>query len=160
MFCPKCGSQNAGEAKFCRACGADLSNVLAIIEGKLPTSLTEKHIDLFGSGLRGLMVGLGFLIVSVVAYRFSPQLAVAVIAVLFALAFAFFFLASGISRLVQARAIKNLLSPTSGDAAPALSPGAAEYIQPPRSVFQTDDLATTPRSVTENTTKHLKMDSD
>ena len=157
MFCPKCGSQNANETKFCRGCGADLSNVLAIIEGKLPASLTEKHIDLFGSGLRGLMVGLGFLIVAVVAYRFSPQLAVAV---LFALAFAFFFLASGISRLVQARAIKNLLSPTASGGAPALPPGATEYIQPPRSIFQTDDLATTPRSVTENTTTHLKMDSD
>ena len=157
MFCPKCGSQNANEAKFCRGCGADLSNVLAIIEGKLPASLTEKHIDLFGSGLRGLMVGLGFLIVSVVAYRFSPQLAVAVI---FALAFAFFFLASGISRLVQARAIKNMLSPTASGGTSALPPGAAEYIQPPRSIFHTDDLATTPRSVTENTTTHLKMDPD
>ena len=157
MFCPKCGSQNANEAKFCRGCGADLSNVLAIIEGKLPASLTEKHIDLFGSGLRGLMVGLGFLIVSVVAYRFSPQLAVAVI---FALAFAFFFLASGISRLVQARAIKNMLSPMASGGTSALPPGAAEYIQPPRSIFHTDDLATTPRSVTENTTTHLKMDPD
>ena len=31
MFCPKCGLQNADETKFCRGRGADLGNVLAVV---------------------------------------------------------------------------------------------------------------------------------
>ena len=48
MFCPKCGLQNAEEAKFCRGCGTDLSNVLAVVEGKLPEmpALSEKYAEL------------------------------------------------------------------------------------------------------------------
>ena len=44
----KCGLQNADNAKFCRSCGADLSNVLAVVEGKLPDRLAEpeNHNDL------------------------------------------------------------------------------------------------------------------
>jgi hypothetical protein len=157
MFCPKCGSQNADETKFCRGCGAGLSNVLAVVDGKMPRDLAEKHIELFGSGLRGLMVGLGFLIVAGMAFGISSRFS---IIGLFAMAFGFFFLAAGISRFVQARAIKNLLAPKQVDQPPVLSPGEPEYIQPTNSRYQTDDLVTTPRSVTEHTTTHLKIGSD
>ena len=158
MFCPKCGSQNADETKFCRGCGVDLSNVLAVVEGRAPDApaLALKHIDLFSSGLRWLIVGVGLMIVAVLGLALSPRLAVIV---LFALAFAFGFIGTGISRLVQAKAIKRLVSPKIGEP-PALSSGQSEYIQPPRSIYQTDDLVTTPRSVTEHTTTHLKMDPD
>jgi hypothetical protein len=158
MFCPKCGSQNADETRFCRGCGADLSSVLAVVEGRAPNvpALAEKHIDLFSSGLRGLIIGVGFMFVSVVAYGLSPRLAVVLV---FLLAFAFYFAGTGVSRLVQARALKRLREPKVS-ATPGLSTGQPEYIQPPRSMYQTDDLVTTPRSVTEHTTTHLKIDSD
>ena len=70
MFCPKCGSQNVDACKFCRGCGADLSNVLAVVAGKVTADLplAEKQIDLFSRGLRGLIGGFGFLIVSGVAF--------------------------------------------------------------------------------------------
>lgn len=159
MFCPKCGSQNADDTKFCRGCGADLSHVSAALEGKprddLP--LAEKHIDLFSSGLRGLIIGVGLLIVAGVASEISTRSAVLVI---FALAFAFFFIGTGISRLVQGRAIKRLRQSKTDQAAPALSAGNAEYIKPSRSVYETDDLVTTPRSVTEHTTTHLTMEPE
>ena len=35
MFCPKCGTQNPDNGKFCRACGTDLKNVSAALSGKL-----------------------------------------------------------------------------------------------------------------------------
>ena len=152
MFCPKCGLQNADETRFCRGCGADLSNVLAVIDGGSPKSLAidEKYIHRFSSGVRGLTMGIGFLIVAAIAYGISARLGVLTV---FALAFGFVFLSAGISRMVQARAIKKLREPKKTD--PALSPGTPDYITPPRSVYQTDDLAT-PRSVTEHTTRHLE----
>src|SRR5215213_3681889 len=111
MFCPKCGSQNSDETKFCRGCGSDLSSVLALVEGReiahVP-AYAEKHIHLFSSGLRGLITGLGFLIVAAVAIGISPKFAILTI---FNLAFATFFLGTGISRLFQARALKRLGTP-------------------------------------------------
>jgi hypothetical protein len=159
MFCPKCGSQNSDETTFCRGCGADLSNVQTAIAGKPRTVLAvaEKHIDLFSSGLRGLMIGLGFLIVSGVAFGISTRLAVLG---LFSLAFAFFFLGTGVARLVQAKALKRFREPQEIRPSPALSPGEPEYIKPSRSLYETDDLLTTPRSVTEHTTTHLQMDPE
>ena len=35
MFCPKCGTQNPDNGKFCRSCGTDLGNVSAALSGKL-----------------------------------------------------------------------------------------------------------------------------
>jgi len=107
MFCPKCGSKNAEETKFCRGCGADLSNALAIVGGRSAddVALAVKHIELFSSALRGLMVGLGFFIVAAVAFGISTRFAVLGV---FALAFAFFFGATGVARLIQARALKRL----------------------------------------------------
>src|SRR5215203_762590 len=111
MFCPKCGSQNSDETKFCRGCGSALSSVLALVEGReiahVP-AYAEKHIHLFSSGLRGLITGFGFLIVAAVAAGISTRLAVLTI---FALAFASFFIGTGVSRLFQARALKQLAAP-------------------------------------------------
>ena len=152
MFCPKCGSQNSDETKYCRGCGADVGSVLAIIEGKVPsvTALDEKQIDLFSSGLRWLLMGLGFLIVSGVSFGISIRLAVLGV---FALAFAFVFIGIGVPRLVQARALKRLREPASDQ--PALTAGHEDYIGPPKPIYETDDLARVPTSVTERTTTHL-----
>ena len=161
MFCPKCGAQNGDGTRFCRGCGADVGGVLAVVEGKVPDAelpLAERHIDLYGSGLRGVMIGVGFLIVAGLSFGISIKLAVLG---LFMLAFASFFLGTGISRLVQARALKRLREPKATEhAPPALAPGEADYIRPARSIYATDDLATTPASVTEHTTTHLELNTE
>ena len=157
MFCPKCGSQNADGTKFCRGCGADVGNVLAAIEGRVPEHFAqaEKQIDHFSRGVRGLVIGIGFLIVSGVAFGVSMRLGVLGV---FALAFAFFFLGTGVSRLIQARSLKALRSPKKIEPTPALAPGEPEYLKPARSIYDTDDLVSRPGSITEHTTTHLKKD--
>lgn len=155
MFCPKCGSQNAGETKFCRGCGADLSNALVIVGGRSvdDVALAVKQIDRFSSGLRGLIVGLGLMIVAGVAFGISMRFAVLGV---FALAFAFFFVGTGVARLIQARALKNLREPKNVQPTPSLQAGEPDYIKPPRSIYETDNLPAERQSVTENTTTHLE----
>jgi hypothetical protein len=105
MFCPKCGSQNAEETKFCRGCGADISNVLAVVEGKAPAGhqLAEKEIELSSKAWRGLIGGMGFLILSGIGFGLSTRTWVMGF---FGLMFAIVFLSTGISRFIQARALK------------------------------------------------------
>ncbi len=167
MFCPKCGSQNADETKFCRGCGAKLSDVLASLEdvwpesgGKNPRSRTkppltreERAIALNSRGIRGTIGGAGFLFISMVVYSRPPQDG---ILWLWPLAFAIIFLSTGFSRLIQARGLRAL---TRKEQAEKLLPEArTEFVQPPRSLYETDDLQ--PMSVTERTTNLLKMDED
>jgi hypothetical protein len=131
--------------------------VVALVTGKVRDSpaLAEKQIDLFSSGLRGAIIGAGFLIVAGVSFGISIKLA---IMGLFMLAFASFFLGTGISRLVQSRAIKKLREPQHPKRTPELASGQPEYFKPARSIYETDDLIGEPRSVTENTTTHLKLE--
>ena len=150
MFCPKCGSQNADETKFCRGCGAELSNILAALEVKKPkssTSLAEKAIALNSRGIRGVLGGIGFLFVAGVIWSRPPYDG---IFWLLPLTFAFIFVSTGISRFVQARGLKAL---SKGSDQLTLPPGQMDYIKPQRSIYETDDLV--PESVTENTTTNL-----
>lgn len=148
MFCPKCGSQNIEQSKFCRGCGADLGPVAALVAGKAPARVTaERHIELKSQAVRGLVLGSGFFLVSALAFALSTR---GLTFSLFALAFAFVFLSSGIARLVQARGLRELAQ---ANDPPAIAPGQTEFPKPLRSLYETDDLA--PISVTEHTTKHL-----
>jgi len=89
------------------------------------------------------------------AFGISEKLA---IIGLFALAFAFFFGGTGVARLFQARALKKLHE--SKNVKASLTSGEPAYITPSRSIYDTEDLAATPRSITENTTTLLdKKDS-
>src|SRR5262245_11026936 len=108
MYCPKCGSNNADGTKFCRGCGAVISSVptALTVQKKQDLALAENQIDLYGSGLRGVLIGTGFLFSSAVAFAVSMRVAVLA---LFFLAFASYFLGTGISRLFQSRALKRLL---------------------------------------------------
>jgi hypothetical protein len=44
MYCPKCGTQNADDASFCRGCGANVSLVPKALAGQIPEPIGEgKH---------------------------------------------------------------------------------------------------------------------
>lgn len=41
MYCPKCGTKNLEDAKFCRGCGANLSFVPRALAGRVPEGVLE-----------------------------------------------------------------------------------------------------------------------
>src|SRR5437660_4484371 len=43
MFCPRCGAQNADDARFCRACGTDISLVPQAVTGQLAERLAAEE---------------------------------------------------------------------------------------------------------------------
>ena len=157
MFCPKCGLENADETKFCRGCGAELTRVLASLEPgkkKPKASLAERSIALYSRGVRGILTGIAFIIVSILVSEYGERDKVWWL-VPFTLALLVF--AGSVSRLVQGFALKRLADREARDGtARELTPGREEYVHSKSSVFDTDDLAASPFSVTERTTNLLR----
>ena len=180
MYCPKCALQNGDEVLYCRGCGADLASVRTALEttaeqggiasphvqlskrqrrrllrrwfdgSETPTDLSERVIEMQSSAIRGLFLSGGFAFITYLIYQNPP---VGGIFWLLPLAFTFFFFSATLSRFVQASMIKKLLRETAQPA--ALPDSEPDYLQPPRSIYETDELAQ-PRSVTDATTKHLR----
>ncbi|MDI1241049.1 MAG: hypothetical protein PSX80_03910 [bacterium] len=163
---------------YCRGCGADLASVrtalMASDQGSIvsrevqlserqlrrlrrrgfdgtetPLALSERVIEAQRSAIRGLFLSVGFGFITAIVYSSPP---VGGIFWLLPLAFTFFFFSATLSRFVQAGMIKKLLRETTPPV--ALPDTQPEYFQPPRSIYETDDLQ--PRSVTDATTRHLR----
>jgi hypothetical protein len=175
MYCPKCALQNGDEVLYCRGCGVDLASVRQSLKkpaasdlsvhfsdrqlrrmkrrgidaDTTPISLAARAFDLQSGGVRAGILGIGFAIVTAVIYSNPP---VGGIFWLLWLIPTFIFFATSVSRFVQAGMIKKLLRSTGQ---PAEMPDTQpNYLQPPRSIYETDDLQ--PRSVTDATTRHLR----
>jgi ribosomal protein L40E len=194
MFCPKCGTENPETGKFCRSCGTDLSGVSKALKKKSSnsndlwgtsgdlwgnsadqndmwqTSGNQKELtnpdDIFGAGVRSVIVGFGFLAVSM-ALLFTGVAGGKSWwwAMLFP---SFFSFANGVSQILKA----NRMNRNAANANPAmqnqippnqpnlnLPPNQTEYVKPQNSIYDTGELAPPP-SVTEQTTKHLEMNSE
>ncbi len=168
MFCPKCGIKNPDNGKYCRSCGANLSNVLAIVEGNLlPEQMPvaeENRAELFSTGVRNVILGFGFLAVGTFLFTMPPNDGIFWLLMMIP---GFSLLASGVSRLIKADVLKkerttrkNVIEPpTFPETRPnkELPPSQTDYVKPAKSIFATDDLSPEPLSVTENTTRHLEM---
>ena len=84
MFCPKCATQNIEGAHFCRACGANISLVPQALIGQLPTTPANEAIGRalrrkrwkepsLAEGSRLLMMGIAFVVVSILIGKYSPS---------------------------------------------------------------------------------------
>lgn len=168
MFCPKCGGDNPEDGKYCRKCGTNLtpvSQALTTGERGVPAYLgKDDPDDLFANAIKQLISGVGFLIVA--AGLFITGVAGGRVwwwAMLFP---AFGLLSKGISGYLKAKRIEKRIA--SGRAAPEPQIEMAQSREelPPmrqtgaRESFEYDTGDLVPPSVTEDTTRHLKADSE
>lgn len=166
MFCPKCGTQNPDNSLFCRSCGANLSKVLALVNGEI-TSLENvesenSFANLRSTGIRNTILGAGFLVVSIFLKSMPGDSSFW----LFFMIAAVSLLASGVSRIIKAEALTDpqlskINSTLQKNSLPAstnpkeLSENAPDYVKT-TSLFKTNELPPQPLSVTEGTTRNLE----
>lgn len=167
MFCPKCGTQNPETGKFCRSCGTDLGNVSDALSGRFHANVPlvdrkGKPVS-YERAIVKLFTGLAFIAVAVALawtgngrgwwfWFLIP---------------AFTSLGAGVAQYIQLRKLEKGLPVYSPNIAQqsslgdsnqsALPPNRTNYVEPD-SRYRTGDLA--PPSVTDNTTRHLEMDSE
>jgi hypothetical protein len=181
MFCPKCGTKNPDDGKFCRSCGSDLAVVNAAMTGNLPATLEGLGLDascdpkeairrkdpheVYADGIKGVITGFGFLAVSMALFFTGVANGHTWWwAMLFP---AFFGFAKGVSDIMKSKQIiasrSATIVPPAGNmigTAPnysSLPSAQTDFIAPdPR--YKTGDLV--PPSVTDNTTRHLEMNAE
>lgn len=168
MFCPKCGQQNPETGKFCRSCGTDLGNVSDALLGKAPRDLRivdkkGKPVS-FEGAITKMFTGLAFVIIAcVLGYT---GMAGGKVWWFWMLIPGFGSLGSGVAQYLQLRrqernspAFSSTYQPTElGPGSNASLPPPQTQFASPESKFRTGDLV--PPSVTDNTTRHLEMDSE
>ncbi len=85
MFCPRCATQNVDGASFCRACGANISLVSHALSGQLPVAdepsdryerysrRKRRREPSLEEAMRGIMMGIAFIVVSILIARYVPS---------------------------------------------------------------------------------------
>ena len=149
MYCPRCSTQNMDSARFCRACGANLSLVPQALTGKLPEAQSEgrgrrrrRREPSLGGGITRTFIGMAFLLIAM-TITFSGRSSGSALWLLIP---AFIILGRGIGELVT------LLNAERKARQLAPPPITQNTPQPPTNpLFE----QLTPPSVTEGTTRHL-----
>ncbi|HVF57151.1 MAG TPA: zinc-ribbon domain-containing protein [Pyrinomonadaceae bacterium] len=166
MFCPKCATQNADDAKFCRACGADISLVPQALNGQIaerPVAADETHLDgrahlrrqERGEGtsveraVSNIAIGIAFLIIFLGGLLFFQR---GFMAWVWMIIPAMACLGKGVGQYLRYKQEQERLAPPTFVPAPSLP-----YQRQSATIAQhgTSELLTPPSSVTEGTTRHL-----
>jgi len=173
MFCPKCGTQNIEDARFCRGCGADIALVPQAMTGHLPeTSSDHENVvgvvwDAHGRRIRrrngvprldkavtNVFMGIGFLLVSFSVFMFAPAGRMWWFWMLIP---AFSMLGGGIAEYVRFKQSKGEEIKLPGAESKKEMPPARVSALPQRN---TSELVPPPPSVTEGTTRHLDLSTE
>ena len=166
MFCPKCGTENPNNGKFCRSCGQDLVAVSAAVTGQLKLKKGEKCDEpaTIDNALTKMGTGLAFLIIA--AFLGYTGMIGARVWWFWLLIPAFTMMGGGIAVYLRYRkqeAAAASLSMSQPQNAFGLNnmgelpPVQTDYISP-ESRFRTGDLV--PPSVAEGTTRHLEINRE
>lgn len=157
MFCPKCATQNVDGASYCRSCGANISLIPQALNGQLPAAPVRADIERafrrkrwkepsLDEGARLLLMGIAFVVVSILIGKYSPGGWTWWYWMLIPAAT---FLGRGISNIVRVQQAKK---ETPKFEQPQMNTGARLQSLP---VARTGELMTPVPSVTEGTTRHL-----
>lgn len=164
MFCPNCSNHNLDNARFCRACGADLEAMALVYNNRVtpPSAWLEKYGESKSKVATGAIIGGGALLI-----WFVPALLIhdimgwtAIWSVFFGwmAVWGFIKMAVNVGGLVKAKTMINATTTNDRE----LSSGEKQVGLPqtplnypiPNSNYDTDQLKSPP-SVTEHTTKFL-----
>lgn len=169
MFCPKCATENAGDAKFCRSCGTDISLVPQVISGQLADRLAAGdeagHVRRRHRGDRGapsidrviknLFMGVAFIFIAFAIKAWGPGGAVWWFWMFLPAAAMF---ANGVSGYLRLAGEKGR-----PEAPPQYQPAQTAFSQPRGAgALPSRDTGEMipPPSVTEGTTRHLGVPAD
>ena len=165
MFCPKCATPNADDARFCRSCGTDIGLVPQALSGSLAERLAAAEDDTrhgrrrrhrgerpptIERAFRGIFMGLAFIFIAFAVRTWAPAGNIWWFWMFIPAALN---LADGVSTYLR------LASEGKGrDSLPYAPQQTA--VPPPRYVSalpprDTGEIVPPPPSVTEGTTRHL-----
>jgi len=163
MFCAKCGNDNPNNGKFCRGCGTALVTTAAApaLVSSAPVCNSGKPIT-WESLMTKFGTGFAFLVISIVlgttGYAGGRNWW------FWLLIPAFTMMGAGIAQYIQLKKHEAIgyvggvspqpLAPTQNASLPT---SQTTWVSP-ESRYKTGDLV--PRSVTDNTTRHLEMDTE
>lgn len=164
MFCPKCATQNADGASFCRGCGANISLVPQALTGQplQAPAPSEEMLEEACSTRRGrrrqltldtafknMFIGVAFLIISIALSR-----TIGAGWWFWMLIPAFSLMGTGIAQFIRIRDRDKRME----FATPRMQQVLPRHDQPvlPR---RTDELRAPVASVTEGTTRHLGVEA-
>lgn len=175
MFCPKCGAQNGDDAKFCRACGTDISLVPQAVTGRLAERLAAGEADYSRGGrrrrrhrdrddekgppsieraVRSFIMGIAFIFVAFAVRTWAPAGGVWWFWMFLPAAS---MIADGVSTYIRVAENRRRLAPPPYAPSPtAVQPPPRAATLPPRNTGE----IVPPPSVTEATTRHLGLPAE
>jgi len=167
MFCPKCATQNADDAKYCRSCGTDISLVSQAVTGHLAERLAveedtrdsrrrrrgrgDKGPPSIERAVKSFFMGLAFIFVAFSVKIWAPAGSIWWFWMFIPAAT---MLADGVATYMRIVEDKKKLAPSPYVPAQAsVPPPQRVSVLPPR---HTGEMVPPP-SITEGTTRHLNV---